>query len=330
MSVNLSSIDLNLFVVLDAVLEERSATRAAARLHVTQSAVSNALARLRVLLEDPLVVRNRRGLTPTPRGEELAPVVRQMTRQIAQVLDRPGFVAEETTRTFTISLADSYQLVDVPRIARACAARLPHAVLRVVSADYLVATDGLATGDVDLTFAPAQTVQPGLRSRELFDEHGALVVRRAHPRVKGRMTRELFNALPHIDVHLVLGRPGTGHRVAQREWEKARLHRRVVLTVPQFLTAAMAAAETDAVAAIPDRVADLCVRLLPLKKVPAAFPLPRLTTVMVWHERTDADPGARFFRELVHDAVRGTAWIPRGASPRDDRTPATRRRLSKT
>jgi DNA-binding transcriptional LysR family regulator len=303
MSVNLSAIDLNLFLVLHAVLEERSATRAAARLHVTQSAVSNALARLRQLIGDPLVVRSGRGLVPTPRGEQLAPLVRDVADRIALALDRRGFVPEETTRTFTIALADSHQVCEVPRIAPRFAARLPRANLRVVSTDYLAATDGLTSGDVDVAFAPAQAVQPGMRSSVLFEEHGALVVRRDHPKVRGRMTRDLFNALPHIDVHVVLGRPGTGHRVAQRGWEHAHLHRRVVLTVPYFMTAAMAAAATDCVAALPDRVADLCVRLLPLKRVEPAFELPSLTTVMVWHERTDADPGATIFRHIVSDAV---------------------------
>ena len=85
------------------------------------------------------------------------------------------------------------------------------------------------------------------------------------------------------------------------------MRRRVVLTVPHFLTAAMAAAETDSVAALPDRLAALCLRLLPLKKVAATFPLPRLTTVMVWHERTDADPGAAYLRQLVAEAVRNPA-----------------------
>jgi DNA-binding transcriptional LysR family regulator len=119
MSVNLSAIDLNLFLVLHAVLEERSATRAAARLHVTQSAVSNALARLRQLLGDPLVVRSGRGLVPTPRAEQLAPLLREATDRLAQAVDRRGFVAAESTRTFTIALADSHQACDVPRIARA-------------------------------------------------------------------------------------------------------------------------------------------------------------------------------------------------------------------
>src|SRR5581483_10445513 len=131
MNVNLSAIDLNLFLVLHAVLEERSATRAAARLHVTQSAVSNALARLRQLLGDPLVVRHGRGLVPTPRAEQLAPLLRD-------VADR-----------FTMALADSHQATEASRIAQAFTRRLPQAKLRVVSADYLAATNGLSSGDID-------------------------------------------------------------------------------------------------------------------------------------------------------------------------------------
>jgi DNA-binding transcriptional LysR family regulator len=322
MAVNLSAVDLNLLLVLHAVLEERSATRAAARLHVTQSAVSNALARLRPLLGDALVVRSGRGLVPTPRAQELAPLLREAAERLALVLDRRGFVAGECARTFTISLADNYQACDVPRIARAFAARLPHATLRVVSADYLAATDGLASGDVDLTFAPAQMVGPGMRSMVLFEERAELLVRRDHPNVGRRMTRELFNALPHIDIHVVLGRPGTGYRAAQQHWEKARVRRRVALTVPHFLIAAMAAAETDCVAALPDRLAELCLRLLPLKKVAATFPLPSLTTVMVWHERTDADPGAAYLRQLVAEAVRGP--VPGISAPRSARESSRR------
>jgi len=303
MGVNLSVLDLNLFLVLHAVLEERSATRAAARLNVTQSAVSNALARLRQLLGDPLVVRHGRGLVPTPRAEQLAPLLRDVADRLAMALNRSEFVPEESTRTFTIALADSHQATEVPRIAQAFTKRLPHAKLRVVSADYLAATDGLSSGDIDVAFAPAQAVQPGMRSQRVFEESAALVVRRDHPRVGRRITRELFNQLPHVDVHVALGRPGTGHRVAQRGWERAGVRRRVVLTVPYFMTAALAAAATDCIAGLPDRMAALCVSLLPLKKVAATFPLPSMTTVMIWHQRTDTDPGACAFRSVVAGAV---------------------------
>ena len=295
---------MNLFLVLHAVLEERSATRAAARLNVTQSAISNALARLRRLLGDPLVVRDGRGLAATPRAQELEPLLREATERLALALDRRGFVPAETTRTFTIALSDNYQACDVPSIARAFAECMPRATLRVVSTDYLAASDGLASGEIDLTFAPEQAVQPGMRSAALFEEQAALIVRRDHPRVRTQMTRKLFNDLPHIDVHVVLGRPGTGHRIAQRGWERANVRRRVVLTVPYFIIAAMAAAETDCVAALPGRMADLCVRLLPLKRVRAMFPLPRMNTVMLWHERTNSDLGAKLFRDIVLDVTR--------------------------
>jgi DNA-binding transcriptional LysR family regulator len=93
---------------------------------------------------------------------------------------------------------------------------MPQATLRVVSTDYLAASDGLASGDIDVTLSPEQAVESGMRSAALFEEQAALIVRRDHPRVRTQMTRELFNELLHIDVHVVLGRPGTGHRVAQR------------------------------------------------------------------------------------------------------------------
>lgn len=303
---NLSGVDLNLFVVLHAVLEERSATRAARRLHVTQSAVSNSLARLRELLADPLVVRNGRGLAPTPRAEALAPVVAAALGRLEEaVTGDAGFSPERTTRTFTLCAADSQEVVDVPHIAAAFARRLPRATLRIVTPDYLVVTDGLASGDVDAAFAPAPSVPPGHLSRPLFDEVGALLVRRDHPRVppRARMTRRLFNSLQHIDVQVALGRTGVGHRVAARHWLAHGLTRQVALAVPHFLAAATAAARTDYVAAVPRRAADVFRRLLPLRIVPAAFDMPTLTMVMQWHPRTDADPAAAYFRELLVEAV---------------------------
>jgi DNA-binding transcriptional LysR family regulator len=300
---NLSAVDLNLFLVLHAVLEERSATRAARRLNVTQSAVSNALARLREVLGDPLVVRSGRGLVPTPRAVEIQPLLQEVASRLERAIDRRGFVAEESTRTFTIGLADNNQACDVPPIAAAFTRRLPRASLRVVSADYLAATDGLASGDVDVAFVPEMAVTPGQRAQALFEEQAAFVVRRDHPHARQRLTRELFNELPHIDVEVTLGRPGTGHRAAEQQFAAQRVRRRVVLTVPYFFTAALAAAHTDCIAGLPDRLARLFIHLLPLKILAASFPLPRLKTLMVWHERTDADAGAQFFRGLIADAV---------------------------
>jgi DNA-binding transcriptional LysR family regulator len=303
---NLSSLDLNLFMVLHVVLEERSATRAARRLHVTQSAVSNAIARLRAALGDPLVVRVGRGLTPTPRAEELAPLVAQAVAQLQLAIDRGvAFLPEATERRFTLALSDNHQTSEAARIAEFFARRLPHAALRLVSNDYLVATDGLASGDVDAAFTPSVLQTPGVRARPIFEEQACLVVRRDHPRVRGKLTPKLFNQLPHIDVEVVLGRTGVGHRLAEQHWRSAGLERHVAVTVPYFTTAAMIASRTDCIAGLPSRVAKVLCKHLPLKIAATTFPMPKMGLSLVWHERTDADPGGRYFRDLLVEAVAG-------------------------
>jgi DNA-binding transcriptional LysR family regulator len=313
--VNVSGVDLNLFAVLGTVLAERSVTGAAKRLHVTPSAVSNSLARLRAILGDPLVVRSGNGLAPTPRAQELAPLLEAALAQLQSILDsKRGFVPAETTRVFTLAAADGNQVCDVPRIVAAFARELPRARLRVVSSDYLVSSDGLATGEIDAAFGVAgMRLGAGQQARPLYEEVGALVVRRDHPRVRQRMTPELFNSLRHIDVQVALGRTGAGHDIAERMWRALGLSRQVVLTVPHFVAAALAAARSDYVAALPRRVASVLCPLLALKMTRPTFAMPTAAVTMVWHARTDADAGAHYFRELIARATRDT---PRAARAR--------------
>jgi len=303
---NLSNLDLNLFLLLHTMLEESSTTRAAKRLNVTQSAVSNGLGRLRAAIGDPLFVRSGRGLVATPRATELRPLVAQAIGQLAAAVERGRvFAPGESTRRFTIAAADNHQVREIPLVAAAFARALPRADLRVVSADYLVATDGLAKGEIDAAFFPTDMVLPGHHGLPVFEERAALVVRRDHPRVRGKLTPKLFGELAHIDVEVALGRKGFGHEQAMKHWRSSGLERRVLFTVPYFTTAALIAARTDCIAGLPGRVAETLAATLPIKIVPATFPLPVMGMSLVWHDRTDVDPGARFFRKLVVDAVHG-------------------------
>jgi DNA-binding transcriptional LysR family regulator len=324
--VNLSGVDLNLFAVLAAVLSERSVTRAAKHLHVTPPAVSNSLARLRDLLGDPLVVRSGNGLAPTPCALELSPMLTGALEQLKGILDsKRGFVQGETTRTFTLAAADSNQVADVPRVIEAFAKELPRAKLRIVSSDYLVSSDGLVTGEIDAAFGVAgMPLGPGLHSRTVYDEFATLVVGRDHPRVRGRMTPDLFNSLQHIDVQVALGKAGTGHEIADLQWRKQGLSRTVALTVPHFVAAAMAAACTDYVAALPRRVAETLCPLLPLKITRPTFEMPEASVTLFWHARTDADAGARYFRDLVARAVHDAPNAP-GRPTQKKLTPDGRR-----
>jgi DNA-binding transcriptional LysR family regulator len=312
---NLSALDLNLVLVLHAVLEERSATRAAKRLNVTQSAVSNALARLRAALGDPLVVRSGRGIVATPRAQALAPAIAEaMTKLEAALEQGEAFVPEESTLTFTLAAADNNQVHDVPLIASAFAKRLPRATLRVVSVDYLVASDGLATGTVDATFTPSVAVPEGYGSEYVFDESSALIARKDHPRVRGPVTPKLYGALTHIDVEVSLGRRGIGYKLASRAWKEARVERKVGMVVPYFTTAALVASQTDLVAGVPLRAARRFCEMLPLRIAKTTFPLGSMPMSLTWHRRTDADPGARYARSVIVEAVKGRS-AGRGRDP---------------
>jgi DNA-binding transcriptional LysR family regulator len=175
--------------------------------------------------------------------------------------------------------------------------------LRVVSVDYLVASDGLASGDVDATFMPTMAVPEGFPSQHVFDEWSVFLVRKDHPRVRGPITPALFGELSHIDVEVTLGRRGTGHKAAAEAWKRAGLVRKVGMVVPYFTTAALVASRTDHVAAVPRRAAEVFCRMMPVRIAKATFTIPPLPMSLTWHERTDADPGARYFRSVLVDAV---------------------------
>jgi DNA-binding transcriptional LysR family regulator len=300
---NLSALDLNLLHVLAVVLEERSATKAARRLHVTQPAVSNALARLRAHLGDPLVVKQGRGLVPTPLAERLYPALQRALSDIERAVQpAPPFDPRTCEREFVLASADAQQLSDLPLIARALAARMPRATLRVVSIDVLLATDGLATGEIDAALSVA-AAHPGLPSQPLYDDDGVALLRSRHPFRGKILSRAAFSRLPHVALNVALGRTGVGHAMAERAFRAAGLERRIALTVPSFVAAAAVVAMTDHVVCMPRRVATSLSAQLPVRVV--LLPLPPLTLGMslVWHPKNDVEPAQRSFRALITEVL---------------------------
>lgn len=322
---NISAVDLNLFLVLHTVLEEGSATRAAKKLHVTQSAVSNSLARLRELLGDPLVVRSGRGVAPTPRAVELAPHIARAIDELRAAVGRPEtFDPLTTRREFTIASTDAESIVDLPRVVAALSKCMPRATLRAVTVDYLMSTDGLASGTVDLVLGYAKGMDASWHTHPLYVERPALVVRRDHPAVGSRITRKQFESLLHIDVHVQLGTPGAGNREAKKALTRKQLHREVRLVVPSFTAAALAAVHTDYVAGLPRRLAEVFCTYLPLRLVEmSGFDL-RFPAVVAWHPRTDKDPAVGALRQLVIETLSDqVAPRPKGRGNRGARTSST-------
>lgn len=300
----LTEIDLNLMLVMHVVLEERSVTRAAKRLHVTPPAVSNSLGRLRELLGDPLFVRQGRGVVPTPftleLESELAGAIASMERVVT---GKVPLDPAQLERSFVIACSDVDRLCAVPRIVDVLSERMPRAALHVVSIDRLLAAGGLASGGADVSIAPHRDpLPPGLHDVPLYRDRPVMVVRADHPGVGARLTPRVFNELSHIDIRMALGDPGIGHAIAERGLAAAGLRRRIAVTVPDCLTAAMVAARTDHAAGVPKRLADQFAASLGLRVLRFPGPPFEFRMQLVWHDRTHADEPAAWFRRAVQDA----------------------------
>jgi len=296
----MSALDLNLLLVLDAVLTEGSVAKAASRLHVTSSAVSNALARLRPLIGDPLVTKKGRGIVPTPRALELAPVLAKSLRDLHDAVQAGVFNPAVTTRRFTIALSDAGQVVLLPRIAALLAQEMPRAKLRAIGVDSLILLGGLSGAEVDVVIGPDEA-DADIYSEALFDQPAALICRKNHPALATRPTAKTAAGLRHVAIEMA---PGHGLRdLAGSAYQRAGVVRDVAITVPTFSAAAAVVAATDLVATVPSSFYGALGQVMRLSTLP--LPIPQLTipTNMCWHARTHADATAAGFREIVRRAV---------------------------
>jgi DNA-binding transcriptional LysR family regulator len=307
---SIGQLDLNLLVVLDTVLAEKSVARAARRLHVTPSAVSNALARLRGVVGDPLVARSGRGIVPTPRAAELAPKLARALRELDQAVSASAFDPASATHQFTLAIADSGQLVRLPRLASLLDKEMPRTRLRVVGIETLLSSGGLGGTEVDVLVGALPEPGPGIHMAPLYQEHTVLVARRNHPHVRDRISKPDLASLRHVDVQVA---PGRGYRDLAARYARLGIERDVALVVPSFTTAAAVVAATDFVATLPASVVEVLGERLGIHAV--ASPVPRLTVEikLAWHERTEQDPAVSAFRDVVTRAVAGRRPARRGA-----------------
>jgi len=288
-------------LMLHVVLLEQNVARAAGRLHVTPSAVSNALARLRDALGDPLVTRKGRGIVPTPRAIELAPILARTLHDLEAALVTAPFDAARCTRTFTVAVADVGQVAWIPRLAISMRRELPLAHLRVVGIDSLVSLGDLGSSDIDLHLG-IRSKGPGLHVEPLLEDRSLLVARRDHPAAAaGKLSRRALADLRHVRVDMVPGKRFGDPFAAT--FAQANIPREIVMTMPSFSTAAEVVAVSDLVTMLPSSLFAAKAASLGLRAL--ATPLPAHTTkfAMSWHERTHADTAARAFRALVRRVV---------------------------
>ena len=288
-------LDLNLLVTLEALLVEQNVTKAAARLHLSQPAVSAQLSRLRDVFDDPLLIPAQRGMTPTAKAIELLDPLRQALDQVrATVATHRNFDPAKARLTVTIACTDYLQAAVVKPLVVELRTSAPGVRVALRNLDLAQLEAQMARGDVDLALMTPQAAPPSLRTKHLFEERYVLIGRRNHPRLRDGITIEDFAQLEHVIVSL-----RGGDFVTPVDDVLAALgHRRnVVLSAASFLFVPEIVSQSDFVALVPERLVHD--RANKLKLIDCPFPVEGFAVGMVWHERSHGHSGQRWIREAI-------------------------------
>ncbi|MCM3883338.1 LysR family transcriptional regulator [Frankia sp. R82] len=299
----LGQIDLNLLVVLDALLREKNVTRAAESLHLSQPATSTALARLRRALGDELLHKNGRYLELTPRAESLIEPVREVLATIEQTIARPPtFDPTTNSRCFSVIGSDYVGATLLrPLIARFTGlAAGPQVDTTPVGIRY---TEALNRDEVDVAILPDRIVDessiPGCSRMPVIVERFVGVVWRDHPHAEDRLTAELLGRSPYLG-YVTQGQPA----IVEKDLDAAGCTRRVAATASSMVTMAFLLAGTDLVAVLPERLARRVAVAAEIRLLEPEMQLQPLRESAYWHARRARDPGHVWLREQLFAVAR--------------------------
>lgn len=295
----MQTIDLNLVHALDALLTEGSVTGAARRLHLSPSAMSRTLTRIRHVFKDPILVRAGRGLVRSPRAEQLRPQVRALIEQSQALLQPERLQTAQLEKTFRIRATEAIPAT----FAATLLARIHQAAPRVrltFAPEGEERGDDLREGRIDLDVGVLSADGPEIKVQALFRDRVIGVVRKGHPMLKGKIDARRFVSYPQISA----SRRGRAHGPIDAALAAMGLKREVPLVVPSHSAALLIAAGSDMIATMGLSFARHSISTgigietfeLPLKTQP-------VTISQTWHPRFDADPAHRWLRQQVRDVL---------------------------
>jgi DNA-binding transcriptional LysR family regulator len=303
--VHLAAVDLNLLPALEALLKRRNVSHAAKDVGLSQPAMSRALARLREVLGDALLVRVPGGYALTSRGEALAGQLIETMDRVKAVFREPSFDPARVQRTVRIAGADTHTILLAPALMKRLAMQAPGIDIRIENYSANI-VERMETGHLDLTFAQSTTpLPPGARSESYAQDRLALVLRKGHPMAKRKWTVTDYGKVDHVGIS-ILGDAGSE---LDAQLAKAGVRRRMALVTPHFIATLAAVAKTDMATTISrvfaSRFADefgLVLKDPPLPKID-------LDLTVVWSQVRAADPVLAWLRTVIRDAARETMDI---------------------
>lgn len=288
----LTTFDLNLIIALDALLRERSVTRAGEAVGLSQSAMSGVLGRLRHSFKDELLVRVGRRLELTPLAEDLLEPVRQCVAQLTELVEqRTGFDPAEEHRTFAVAATDYATFVLLQPLLRLLASEAPGIVVRMIQLEP-ASIDRLGNGEIDFVVMPSE-IETNFPGELLFIDRWACAVWRDHPEIGCSLTKAQYLALPHLTFGM--GQP-TGISVADHHLKKIGLRRNVVATTEGFLIAPFLLRGTRMVTLVHRRLGEQVAEAAAIRLIESPMELPEIHESVFWSPQNSRSPAHLWFR----------------------------------
>lgn len=293
-------LDLNLLVALSVLLDERNVTAAARRLHLSQSAMSGALARLRDYFGDELLVPVGRTMVPTPRAEALAEPVRVLLQHVrGSIAGKSRFDPAHSERKFSILTSDYLIVVLLGEVIRR-AARIAPMVSFDIQQVQDRPIDRIERGEVDVLITPEPFTSDAHPCALLFEDDHVVIGAEENPALSGEISMERFLQLGHVGARF-----GSERMPAYEDWFLSQISQRRNLEVvaSSFTAVPFLVVGTERIALMPRRLARHFARLLPLAIREAPVALPRLREMAQWNKFNDKEPGLRWLLGLLHEAA---------------------------
>ena len=285
--------NLNLLASFQVLIEERSVTRAANRVFLSQPAMSRVLDKLQEMFNDKLLVRTRKGFEPTRRALQIYDQLELALPAIETVLRGETFNSSESSDYFRIALTDNVALTLLPALLKAIARQAPGIRIQIFALDD-ISFRKLETNALDLVIWVNDAPSP-LRSEPIYRDKSVCVIRKGHPLGKRPLTAKRYLQLEH----LVISPSTTHHSLLERALTALNYERNARLTIPFFAAAGPIIESTDLAATLPNRLAQRLTAESKTRSVPLLIKLPDFCYIQVWHPRNDEDPAHMWLRQLV-------------------------------
>lgn len=290
-----------MLAIFDAIEQERNITLAANRVGLSQPAMSNALARLRQIFDDPLFVRAGHKMQPTPFAERLADPIRQSCVLITHTLGmentfRPG----TSTRKFSLYMTDIGEVVNLPVILHHLQKVAPQITVKVASILQRDLHDAMAVGEVDIALGPFPSLKAGFFEQRLYSDTFVCIARSDHPQIHNALNQKQFCRIPHVIVESA-GHEGAFEGILKRQ----KVARNVAATVPHFMALPIIIGNSDLIATIPLRAARAFSPLAKIKFLRAPIKLQSYDIKQHWHERFHQDPANQWMRSVIAELFLG-------------------------